>query len=54
MRSLTFSLNKLPLLLALAALLGATACEHKETAAEIQAKKVAAFRNRQKAEAIKV
>ncbi len=37
----------------LAALLGAPACEQKKTAAELQAEKVAAFRKRQKIEAIK-
>jgi TolA-binding protein len=46
-------LKKLPLLLALASLLGTTACEHKETAAEKQARKVQTFRQHQKVEAIK-
>jgi len=46
-------LKKLPLLLALASLLGTTACEHKKTAAEKQAEKVNAFRLHQKIEAIK-
>lgn len=33
--------------------LGAVACEHKKTAAEIQAARMNAFRTRQKGEAIK-
>jgi hypothetical protein len=53
MPSPTSLLKKLPLLLALASLLGATACEHKKTAAEKQAERVQAFRVHQKGEAIK-
>jgi outer membrane protein assembly factor BamD (BamD/ComL family) len=41
------------LLLASTFILGNTACEHKKTAAEIQAAKVTAFRKKQKAQAIK-
>ena len=47
-------LKKLPFLLALACLLGVTACgEQKKTAAEVQKAKVDAFRKHQKIEAIK-
>jgi len=46
-------LKKLSLFVALASLLGTTACEHKETAAEKQARKVQTFRHHQKIEAIK-
>ncbi len=53
MPSPTTLLKKLPLLLALASLLTATACEHKKTAAEKQAERVQAFRVHQKGEAIK-
>ena len=41
------------LLLAVVLGFGAAACEHKKTAAEIQAARVNAFRTRQKGEAIK-
>ena len=53
MLSPTTLLKKPVLLLALVSLLGATACEHKKTAAEIQAEKSNAFRLHQKGEAIK-
>ena len=39
--------------MAVVSLLGTSACEHKETAAEKQARKVQAFRVHQKIEAIK-
>lgn len=43
----------LPLLTVAAVLAGATACEKKQSAAELQAQKVQAFRTKQKIEAIK-
>ena len=46
-------LKKLPLLLALASLLGTTSCEQKQTEAEKQKAKVDAFRVHQKIQAIK-
>jgi outer membrane protein assembly factor BamD (BamD/ComL family) len=43
----------LPVLIAVACILGATGCEKKKTAAELQKEKVDAFRKHQKIEAIK-
>jgi outer membrane protein assembly factor BamD (BamD/ComL family) len=42
-----------PLLLATALAFGSTACEHKKTAAELQAERQKAFQTRQKGEAIR-
>lgn len=53
MLSSKFLLTKLPVLIGVACILGATGCEKKKTAAEVQKEKVDAFRKHQKIEAIK-